>query len=120
MIRRPPRSTLFPYTTLFRPRHRPGSSCPRAPWHAVRDSDQLSDLSVAHCEESLSALSVTWSSRSPEGARPGSEQLLTIVVNTAKYFTSGRWLQAIRLCPFRVSHTDRDGSGTCTQQFHWS
>src|SRR6266511_1549918 len=25
-------------------------------------------------------------------ARPGSEQLLTIVVNTAKYFTSGRWL----------------------------
>src|SRR5471030_3364083 len=22
MIRRPPRSTLFPYTTLFRPRHR--------------------------------------------------------------------------------------------------
>src|SRR2546427_2386983 len=25
MIRRPPRSTLFPYTTLFR-------SCPRPPW----------------------------------------------------------------------------------------
>src|SRR6478672_12931074 len=24
MIRRPPRSTLFPYTTLFRPRQRPG------------------------------------------------------------------------------------------------
>src|SRR6266568_9047895 len=24
MIRRPPRSTLFPYTTLFRPRRRPG------------------------------------------------------------------------------------------------
>src|SRR5258708_17616043 len=24
MIRRPPRSTLFPYTTLFRSRHRPG------------------------------------------------------------------------------------------------
>src|SRR2546422_6807049 len=27
MIRRPPRSTLFPYTTLFRSGH-PGSSCP--------------------------------------------------------------------------------------------
>src|SRR2546430_13639286 len=27
MIRRPPRSTLFPYTTLFRSRH-PGRGCP--------------------------------------------------------------------------------------------
>src|SRR5256886_9085920 len=26
MIRRPPRSTLFPYTTLFRSRHAPGHS----------------------------------------------------------------------------------------------
>src|SRR2546427_8799439 len=26
MIRRPPRSTLFPYTTLFRSRRRPGSA----------------------------------------------------------------------------------------------
>src|SRR6266498_5443078 len=30
MIRRPPRSTLFPYTTLFRPRGCPGSAA-RAP-----------------------------------------------------------------------------------------
>src|SRR3712207_8724775 len=28
MIRRPPRSTLFPYTTLFRSRRR-GATCPR-------------------------------------------------------------------------------------------
>src|SRR3712207_7532408 len=27
MIRRPPRSTLFPYTTLFRSLARPGSAC---------------------------------------------------------------------------------------------
>src|SRR5256885_1943619 len=27
MIRRPPRSTLFPYTTLFRSPHRPASVC---------------------------------------------------------------------------------------------
>src|ERR1043165_2578858 len=27
MIRRPPRSTLFPYTTLFRSFHRPGLYC---------------------------------------------------------------------------------------------
>src|SRR2546426_6904108 len=26
MIRRPPRSTLFPYTTLFRSEHRPGAA----------------------------------------------------------------------------------------------
>src|SRR5438874_6375242 len=29
MIRRPPRSTLFPYTTLFRSRHGPGRQRPR-------------------------------------------------------------------------------------------
>src|SRR5690349_23402056 len=28
MIRRPPRSTLFPYTTLFRSAHRPGTAGP--------------------------------------------------------------------------------------------
>src|SRR6266536_4594697 len=33
MIRRPPRSTLFPYTTLFRSRHRPARApaAPRSP-----------------------------------------------------------------------------------------
>src|SRR6266511_4876519 len=30
MIRRPPRSTLFPYTTLFRSRHGTGSAPPSA------------------------------------------------------------------------------------------
>src|SRR2546422_5170540 len=38
MIRRPPRSTLFPYTTLFRSRHTPA-----APWHerSGHDHDQV-------------------------------------------------------------------------------
>src|SRR5256885_7718008 len=32
MIRRPPRSTLFPYTTLFRSHHRPPArACARSP-----------------------------------------------------------------------------------------
>src|SRR6266513_3296787 len=36
MIRRPPRSTLFPYTTLFRPRNRRGlPSAPREPRTAL-------------------------------------------------------------------------------------
>src|SRR3712207_8875265 len=30
MIRRPPRSTLFPYTTLFRSRASAGEECPQA------------------------------------------------------------------------------------------
>src|SRR2546421_6742816 len=33
MIRRPPRSTLFPYTTLFRSHHQLGSQPIRAGWH---------------------------------------------------------------------------------------
>src|SRR5436309_8082594 len=48
MIRRPPRSTLFPYTTLFRSRSRPGrpraprGASPRAPAsHRLRPSSGL-------------------------------------------------------------------------------
>src|SRR2546422_4223824 len=37
MIRRPPRSTLFPYTTLFRSRRRPGVAAP-APRRRARHS----------------------------------------------------------------------------------
>src|SRR6266550_6863345 len=33
MIRRPPRSTLFPYTTLFRPRRGGSAVAPRGPPH---------------------------------------------------------------------------------------
>src|SRR5690348_17916418 len=36
MLRRPPRSTLFPYTTLFRSRPAPAAQVGR---HAVRDHD---------------------------------------------------------------------------------
>src|SRR3712207_7694817 len=54
MIRRPPRSTLFPYTTLFRSRSRPPhhirrrtlTSAPswrRAPWLGSSDASLLAD-----------------------------------------------------------------------------
>src|SRR5436305_12621074 len=49
MIRRPPRSTLFPYTTLFRsPRRRSRCRC-RAPaptgrWHGRRSEEHTSEL----------------------------------------------------------------------------
>src|SRR5258708_27157277 len=37
MIRRPPRSTLFPYTTLFRSSDTPGSSLP-PDWYRLEES----------------------------------------------------------------------------------
>src|SRR5437899_10640701 len=40
MIRRPPRSTLFPYTTLFRSRRRPGAP-PGRPQFAARRAGPL-------------------------------------------------------------------------------
>src|SRR2546426_5442818 len=48
MIRRPPRSTLFPYTTLFRS-HRPPAPHPRCPGaprhtHAHRSEEHTSEL----------------------------------------------------------------------------
>src|SRR5438132_3121783 len=51
MPRRPPRSTLFPYTTLFRSRHDlargdPGVSRRRAPWRASDDPGRL----AARCD----------------------------------------------------------------------
>src|SRR3712207_7131529 len=36
MIRRPPRSTLFPYTTLFRSRHRAHAAVPARDHHPER------------------------------------------------------------------------------------
>src|SRR6266536_308753 len=48
MIRRPPRSTLFPYTTLFRsrcrsPRCSPSPSCPSR-WSTTSSEDHTSEL----------------------------------------------------------------------------
>src|SRR5437764_2608153 len=37
MLRRPPRSTLFPYTTLFRSRARPGREHARRPGRGLSD-----------------------------------------------------------------------------------
>src|SRR5688572_32305573 len=48
MIRRPPRSTLFPYTTLFRSFKHGGPLCFRieliGPHHAVRSEEHTSEL----------------------------------------------------------------------------
>src|SRR2546430_13090703 len=44
MIRRPPRSTLFPYTTLFRSRHFPDDDGARADPAPVADLERADDL----------------------------------------------------------------------------
>src|SRR2546429_2964371 len=46
MIRRPPRSTLFPYTPLFRSTARPSSDCP-AGSSASRNENRMSLRSAA-------------------------------------------------------------------------
>src|SRR2546427_12568743 len=48
MIRRPPRSTLFPYTTLFRSRHR------RVRGHPREEPDQLLERSVRRARQQRS------------------------------------------------------------------
>src|SRR5256885_8627881 len=45
MIRRPPRSTLFPYTTLFRSRLPPGSL--REQWEQTRGAKAMREAYVA-------------------------------------------------------------------------
>src|SRR2546426_6644589 len=43
MIRRPPRSTLFPYTTLFRSRHLDVGNDDRPPEQVVQDDERVGD-----------------------------------------------------------------------------
>src|SRR2546427_9608419 len=70
MIRRPPRSTLFPYTTLFRSRSWTGGSCWRqqpctappawtrstAPAPRTRQSDKYTAVASSRSEEHTSEL----------------------------------------------------------------
>src|SRR2546426_4913133 len=49
MIRRPPRSTLFPYTTLFRSRGQPGFHTPRAGHFRKHDEFFLTHGSSVGC-----------------------------------------------------------------------
>src|SRR5437660_8085639 len=48
MIRRPPRSTLFPYTTLFRSEHVPGQGLAHGHEHGGPDDAVEADDVLAH------------------------------------------------------------------------
>src|SRR3989454_8390344 len=83
MIRRPPRSTLFPYTTLFRSpilfhpaceRHHPGPGHPERPERIVAVLDALRAADMASC--------VAWCE-----ARPASRAALERV-HSARYLDS--------------------------------
>src|SRR2546430_8581457 len=56
MIRRPPRSTLFPYTTLFRSMLAPGA-IPIPPTWAARASERRSPVKLQHGTTSNSSRS---------------------------------------------------------------
>src|SRR5258706_12034709 len=57
MIRRPPRSTLFPYTTLFRSPARAGQRRVRARrWHSTRDASLVRSAPAHRSEEHTSEL----------------------------------------------------------------
>src|SRR5256885_2530252 len=55
MIRRPPRSTLFPYTTLFRSSEGPRAQSTRA---FARNFSRLTELAIALWDERLSTAAV--------------------------------------------------------------
>src|SRR3712207_8418879 len=63
MIRRPPRSTLFPYTTLFRSLRAAG-----LPRHAlkVRDTDEAHERAVAAAFAKTGVPPTTWSALGKE------------------------------------------------------
>src|SRR5688572_32203914 len=56
MIRRPPRSTLFPYTTLFRPGPRPHRRPPRTRASPATDRSTAASRATARSEEHTSEL----------------------------------------------------------------
>src|SRR5256885_7258994 len=56
MIRRPPRSTLFPYTTLFRSVDGTPTDCVTLALHRILNEDQLPDVCVSRSEEHTSEL----------------------------------------------------------------
>src|SRR5256885_11146388 len=56
MIRRPPRSTLFPYTTLFR--SRPGNSQPEAPFAKAGGVFLVRSVRISNQDTPLFVLSI--------------------------------------------------------------
>src|SRR2546430_7418969 len=57
MIRRPPRSTLFPYTTLFRSRKNPSSFVATSMWRTPKSTSPIRDRKSTRLNSSHSQIS---------------------------------------------------------------
>src|SRR3712207_7611389 len=95
MIRRPPRSTLFPYTTLFRSRHRVAELGDRAEFHQVGTYAEALDRvagPVSVCAPT------SWRSRDFVLARPRSEEH-TSELQSRQYLVCRLLLEKNRIAP---------------------
>src|SRR3989442_6584840 len=70
MIRRPPRSTLFPYTTLFRSRRLDPAD--RLRYHAALDRHETASVVDVRC---FSGEAVSWRSRDRKSTRLNSSHV---------------------------------------------
>src|SRR2546427_7534545 len=105
MIRRPPRSTLFPYTTLFRSRSRITAD---GTWflclYAARGIDLRERLRRGATDRELAGIiRDTWQGRTDRGA----EERLGVADRAALYR-----IDALRADPHREMHTRGGGSAS--------
>src|SRR3712207_7752580 len=96
MIRRPPRSTLFPYTTLFRSDVRPGPATP--PPTGADGSSRAHQPPVKRKAEGVAATV-------PEGVRERSEEH-TSELQSRQYLVC-RLLLEKKKKVYRLEHTNR-------------
>src|SRR2546427_5065247 len=75
MIRRPPRSTLFPYTTLFRS---PLAALPRRPSASASSTSRPSCCSRSWAP--VQAMQLPWPIPNPQGAAVNANERKTVLV----------------------------------------
>src|SRR2546427_4029414 len=94
MIRRPPRSTLFPYTTLFR------STCPppsrkvkgRPVFHDASNSSRVEDRKSTRLNSSHSQISYAVFCLKKKKKEETNQQTYTALLDTASYPVAGQTL----------------------------
>src|SRR3712207_9297623 len=74
MIRRPPRSTLFPYTTLFRSNLGGGLANYFIAWTQARGEEMFEDNQIAFSEETLAEYWTFWEDLRNAGATTTAQQ----------------------------------------------
>src|SRR5437016_11292517 len=103
MIRRPPRSTLFPYTTLFRSRYE-GADGQQVAWQRHESSTPETNvqkaLALTNANSVVYALTYVWA--------PKAQQVQAILAGeNMKLFVNGE--EAFKLHPMPVASELKDG-----------